>query len=234
MKLLLVEDDVDLARWVMNLMQVEQFVVDWAENGERAETLLASQCYDAVLLDLRLPGLSGKEVLARLRRKRDEVPVLMLTANGSTDDKVACFSAGADDYVVKPFDARELIARIKALIRRQSAGDKGQLIECGNLRYMFDSRQFMLRDQPMRLRRREHAILETLMLKLGKTVSKSTLMDKIFTLDDEPSADAIDIYIHRLRKHLSDSSAKIMTLRGLGYILREEESSDAFAAKCAF
>ncbi|MGF6260381.1 two-component system response regulator TctD [Paraburkholderia youngii] len=230
MKLLLVEDDADLARWVMNLMQVEQFAIDWAQNGECAETLLGLQCYDAVLLDLRLPGISGKEVLARLRRKRDNVPVLMLTANGSTDDKVACFSAGADDYVVKPFDARELVARIKALIRRQAAGDRGQSTECGNLRYLFDSREFVLRDQRLSLRRREHAILEALILKQGKTVSKATLMDKIFTLDEEPSADAIDIYIHRLRKHLAASTAKIMTLRGLGYILREEEPHEAFAS----
>ncbi|MBB5398602.1 response regulator transcription factor [Paraburkholderia youngii] len=230
MKLLLVEDDADLARWVMNLMQVEQFAIDWAQNGECAETLLGLQCYDAVLLDLRLPGMSGKEVLARLRRKRDNVPVLMLTANGSTDDKVACFSAGADDYVVKPFDARELVARIKALIRRQAAGDRGQSTECGNLRYLFDSREFVLQDQRLSLRRREHAILEALILKQGKTVSKATLMDKIFTLDEEPSADAIDIYIHRLRKHLAASTAKIMTLRGLGYILREEEPHEAFAS----
>ncbi|RZF25992.1 response regulator transcription factor [Paraburkholderia sp. UYCP14C] len=230
MKLLLVEDDADLARWVMNLMQVEQFAIDWAQNGESAETLLGLQCYDAVLLDLRLPGMSGKEVLARLRRKRDDVPVLMLTANGSTDDKVACFSAGADDYVVKPFDARELVARIKALIRRQAAGDRGQSTECGDLRYLFDSREFVLRDERLPLRRREHAILEALILKQGKTVSKATLIDKIFTLDEEPSADAIDIYIHRLRKHLAASTAKIMTLRGLGYILREEEPSEAFAS----
>ncbi|MPW10478.1 response regulator [Paraburkholderia sp. CNPSo 3155] len=230
MKLLLVEDDADLARWVMNLMQVEQFAIDWAQNGECAETLLGLQCYDAVLLDLRLPGMGGKEVLARLRRKRDNVPVLTLTANGSTDDKVACFSAGADDYVVKPFDARELVARIKALIRRQAAGDRGQSTECGDLRYLFDSREFVLRDERLPLRRREHAILEALILKQGKTVSKATLMDKIFTLDEEPSADAIDIYIHRLRKHLAASTAKIMTLRGLGYILREEEPREAFAS----
>jgi two-component system, OmpR family, response regulator TctD len=229
MKLLLVEDDADLARWVMNLMQIEQFAIDWAQNGECAETLLGLQCYDAVLLDLRLPGIGGKEVLARLRRKRDNVPVLMLTANGSTDDKVACFSAGADDYVVKPFDARELVARIKALIRRQAAGDRGQSIECGNLRYLFDSREFELQAERLPLRRREHAILEALILKQGKTVSKATLMDKIFALDEEPSADAIDIYIHRLRKHLASSTAKIMTLRGLGYILREEEPREAFA-----
>ncbi|MCC8392768.1 response regulator [Paraburkholderia sp. MMS20-SJTR3] len=231
MKLLLVEDDADLARWVMNLMQVEQFSVDWAQNGECAETLLGLQCYEAVLLDLRLPGMSGKELLARLRRKRDNVPVLMLTANGSTDDKVACFSCGADDYVVKPFDARELVARIKALIRRQAAGESGQASECGDLRYLFDSREFVLQNERLPLRRREHAILEALILRQGKTVSKATLMDKVFTLEEEQSADAIDIYIHRLRKHLAASSAKIMTLRGLGYILREEQSCEAFAAR---
>jgi two-component system response regulator TctD len=225
MKLLLVEDNAELARWVVNLMQVENFAVDWAPDGEHAGTLLGTQRYDAVLLDMRLPGIGGKDVLARLRRRRDNVPVLMLTANGSTDDKVACFAAGADDYVVKPFDARELVARIKALIRRQSAGDQGQEIVCGDLQYLFDTREFRVRDELLTLRRREHAILETLILKQGKTVSKATLIDSVFSLDDEASADAIDIYIHRLRKHLAHSTARIMTLRGLGYIVREHEES---------
>jgi two-component system response regulator TctD len=225
MKLLLVEDNAELARWVVNLMQVENFAVDWAPDGEHAGTLLSTQRYDAVLLDMRLPGIGGKDVLARLRRRRDNVPVLMLTANGSTDDKVACFAAGADDYVVKPFDARELVARIKALIRRQSAGDQGQEIVCGDLQYLFDTREFRVRDELLTLRRREHAILETLVLKQGKTVSKATLIDSVFSLDDEASADAIDIYIHRLRKHLAHSTARIMTLRGLGYIVREHEES---------
>jgi len=225
MKLLLVEDNAELARWVVNLMQVENFAVDWAPDGEHAGTLLSTQRYDAVLLDMRLPGIGGKDVLARLRRRRDNVPVLMLTANGSTDDKVACFAAGADDYVVKPFDARELVARIKALIRRQSAGDQGQEIVCGDLQYLFDTREFRVRDELLTLRRREHAILETLILKQGKTVSKATLIESVLSLDDEASADAIDIYIHRLRKHLAHSTARIMTLRGLGYIVREHEES---------
>jgi DNA-binding response OmpR family regulator len=225
MKLLLVEDNAELARWVVNLMQVENFAVDWAPDGEHAGTLLSTQRYDAVLLDMRLPGIGGKDVLARLRRRRDNVPVLMLTANGSTDDKVACFAAGADDYVVKPFDARELVARIKALIRRQSAGDQGQEIVCGDLQYLFDTREFRVRDELLTLRRREHAILETLILKQGKTVSKATLIESVFSLDDEASADAIDIYIHRLRKHLAHSTVRIMTLRGLGYIVREHEES---------
>ncbi|BFG79833.1 response regulator [Paraburkholderia terrae] len=223
MKLLLVEDNVELSHWIVNLLRAENFSVDCVLDGESADSVLTTQRYDVVLLDMRLPRMSGKDVLARLRRRRDNVPVLMLTAHGSIDDKVDCFSAGADDYVVKPFDGRELVARIKALIRRQLSDKSGWLM-CGDLQYISDTREFRHSDVPLNLRRREHAILETLMLRQGKTVSKTTLMDSVFGLDDEPSADAIDIYIHRLRKHLAGSSAQIMTLRGLGYILRTRDA----------
>ncbi|WP_027819969.1 response regulator [Paraburkholderia bannensis] len=219
MKLLLVEDNAELSHWIVNLLRAEQFTVDAVIDGEAADSVLVTQRYDVVLLDMRLPRMSGKDVLNRLRRRRDNVPVLMLTAHGSIDDKVACFSAGADDYVVKPFDSRELVARIKALIRRQS-GEKSGCLTCGDLHYVSDTREFRHNDATLSLRRREHSILEALILQQGKTVSKHALMERIFSLSDEPSADAIDIYIHRLRKHLAQSSAQIMTLRGLGYILR--------------
>jgi two-component system, OmpR family, response regulator TctD len=222
MKLLLVEDNVELSHWIVNLLRAENFVVDCVADGESAELVLTTQSYEVVLLDMRLPRMSGKDVLARLRRRGNNVPVLMLTAHSSIDDKVDCFGIGADDYVVKPFDARELVARIKALIRRQS-GEKSTCLSCGDLQYLSDAREFRHNDTPLALRRREHMILETLMLRQGKTVSKSALMESIFSLDDEPSADAIDIYIHRLRKHLAMSSAQIMTLRGLGYILRSKD-----------
>jgi DNA-binding response OmpR family regulator len=224
MKLLLVEDNAELAHWVVNLLRAEQFTVDAVTDGECADSVLLTQRYDVVLLDMRLPRMSGKDVLNRLRRRRDNVPVLMLTAHGSIDDKVACFSAGADDYVVKPFDSRELVARIKALIRRQS-GEKSGCLSCGDLHYLSDTREFRHNDTILSLRRREHSILEALMLQQGKTVSKHVLMERIYSLNDEPSADAIDIYIHRLRKHLAESSAQIMTLRGLGYILRAKEAN---------
>ncbi|MGF6601443.1 two-component system response regulator TctD [Paraburkholderia sp. GAS448] len=224
MKLLLVEDNAELAHWIANLLRCENFAVDCVGDGESADRVLRTQRYDVVLLDIRLPGMDGKEVLARLRRRSDKVPVLMLTANGSTDDKVDCFSAGADDYVVKPFDARELVARIKALIRRQ-AGEMSACLMCGDLQYISDTREFLHSSQLMVLRPREHTILETLMLRQGKTVSKTTLMESMFSLNDEPSADAIDIYIHRLRRHLSMSSAQIITLRGLGYILRSKDAT---------
>ncbi|WP_321849484.1 response regulator [Burkholderia diffusa] len=225
MKLLLVEDNAELAHWIVNLLRGEDFAVDCVGDGERADTVLKTERYDAVLLDMRLPGISGKEVLARLRRRNDNVPVLMLTAHGSVDDKVDCFGAGADDYVVKPFESRELVARIRALIRRQAGVGTTQLV-CGDLVYVFGTREFRCGDAVLALRRREHAILETLMLQQNKTVSKARLMDSVFALDDEPSADAIDIYIHRLRKHLAGSTAEIITLRGLGYILREKNAQD--------
>jgi len=223
MKLLLVEDNAELAHWVVNLLRRENFAIDCVGDGESADRLLAAQCYDVVLLDIQLPRMDGKEVLARLRRRGDKVPVVILTAYGSTDDKVDCFSAGADDYVVKPFDARELVARIKALIRRQAGAMSGCLV-CGDLEYIPDTRDFRHNNLPLALRARERTILEDLMLRQGKTVSKTTLMDSVFGLDDEPSADAIDIYIHRLRRHLALSSAQIVTLRGLGYILRSRDA----------
>jgi len=223
MKLLLVEDNTELAHWIVNLLRGENFAVDCVPDGESADAVLSTERYDVVLLDMRLPRMSGKDVLARLRRRGDNVPVLMLTAHGSIDDKVDCFTAGADDYVVKPFDARELVVRIKALIRRQAGGKTASLV-CGDLHYLTATREFRRNDEPLVLRRREHAILETLMLKQGKTVSKAALMDSVYSLDDEASADAIDIYIHRLRKHLAASTAQIMTLRGLGYILREKDA----------
>lgn len=223
MKLLLVEDNAELAHWVVNLLRRENFAIDCVGDGESADRLLAAHCYDVVLLDIQLPRMDGKEVLARLRRRGDKVPVVILTAYGSTDDKVDCFSAGADDYVVKPFDARELVARIKALIRRQAGAMSGCLV-CGDLEYIPDTRDFRHNNLPLALRARERTILEALMLRQGKTVSKTTLMDSVFGLDDEPSADAIDIYIHRLRSHLALSSAQIVTLRGLGYILRSRDA----------
>ncbi|WP_321960854.1 response regulator [Paraburkholderia sp. J7] len=224
MKLLLVENNSGLSQWLVSLLRSENFTVDCVGDGESADLVLKSQHYDLALLEMDLPRLSGMSVLVRLRRRRDNLPVLMMATNGSIDDKVACFSAGADDYLVKPFDTRELLARIKALIRRQ-ASDKAARLSCGDLHYRTDTRAFCHNDTPLTLRRREHCILEALMLRQGRTVSKRTLMESLFGLDEEPSRDAIDIYIHRLRKHLANSSAQILTLRGLGYILRAKDAA---------
>jgi len=222
MKLLLIEDDPQLALWLANLLREQDFVVDQVEDGDAADRLLQQARYDVVLLDLNIPGLSGKGVLRRLRERRDDVPVLVLTATASLDQKVLCLEIGADDYLVKPVEVRELVARIKALVRRQVPG-KANDIACGDLLYDLRTRQFTLAGVALALPPRERTLLETLMLKMGSTVSKPTLVDAIFGLDDEPSVDAVDLYVHRLRRKLEAAQATIITLRGVGYLLRTRD-----------
>lgn len=222
MKVLLVEDNVSLIHWLARLLKEERFVVDTALDGEVADQLLRTQRYDVVLLDLQIPRLAGKNLLRRLRARQDNVPVLVLTASGSVDEKVECLGLGADDYVVKPFDTRELVARIKALARRQ-AGEKQCELHCGDLTYDCDKRQFYVEGRLLTLRPKEHATLEILMTQRGKTVSKATLMQGIYAIEEDASEDAVEIYIHRIRKKLEGCQAAIMTLRGLGYLLQQKQ-----------
>ncbi|WP_394787206.1 response regulator [Rhodoferax sp.] len=222
MKLLLIEDNPQLAHWLASLLREQDFVVDHVVDGDAAERLLLQARYDVVLLDLNIPLLSGKAVLRRLRERGDTVPVIILTATASLDQKVLCLEIGADDYLVKPFEARELVARIKVLVRRQMPG-KANDISCGDLHYDLRTRQFTLAGTELALPPRERTLLETLVLKAGSTVSKQALVDSIFGLDDEASADAVDIYLHRLRKKLEGSEATIITLRGVGYLLRTRQ-----------
>lgn len=220
MKLLLIEDNPQLAHWLASLLREQDFVIDHVDNGEAADRLLMTQAtYDVVLLDLNIPGLSGKAVLRRLRERGDAVPVIVLTATASLDQKVLCLEIGADDYLVKPVEVRELVARVKALVRRQMPG-KANDMACGALGYDLRTRQFTLAGQELALPPRERSLLEALMLKGGTTASKQELIDTIFGLDEDASADAVDLYIHRLRKKLEASDATIITLRGVGYLLR--------------
>lgn len=222
MKLLLVEDNPDLAHWLASLLRAQDFVVDHVDHGDAADRLLQQAHYDMVLLDLNIPGLSGKAVLRRLRERGDSVSVIVLTATASLDQKVLCLEIGADDYLVKPFEIRELVARMQALVRRQMPG-KANHIACGDLQYDLRTRHFTLAGVELALPPRERTLLETLMLRTGNTVSKQLLMDGLFGLDEAPSADAIDIYLHRLRKKLEASQATIITLRGVGYLLRTRD-----------
>jgi len=223
MKVLLIEDSPELSRWLAQLLREQGFVVDPVAEGEAADALLRGHAYDVVLLDLNLPGaLSGKGVLRRLRERGDAVPVLVLTASASLDQKVQCLEIGADDYLVKPVEIRELVARIQAMVRRQMPGKANTLL-CGDLAYDLRTRQFSLRGQDLPLPPRERSLLEALMLKAGRAVSRQALQDAIFSLDEEASADAVDLYLHRLRKKLEASQATIITLRGVGFILRTRE-----------
>jgi two-component system response regulator TctD len=219
MRLLLVEDNRALADWLGRTLRKQNYTVDWVDNGADADFALRSETFDLVILDLALPKMDGQEVLRRLRGRGNRTPVLVLTADNTTHSRVSELDHGADDYVGKPFEVEELEARIRVLLRR-TAQVAQPLIECGDLVYDSNSHQFTLAGQPLSLTPRERAVLEVLAMKLGSTVSKAALAQSLFSLDEGISFDAIEIYVHRLRKKLAGSDATIVTLRGLGYVLR--------------
>lgn len=218
MRILLVEDNVMLANALVEALSQAGFAVDCMHDGRAADHLLSTQDYALVILDLGLPKLDGLEVLRRLRQRRNAMPVLILTAHGSVEDRVKGLNLGADDYLSKPFDLSELEARARALIRR-SHGHESTQLQCGPLCYDSISRAFVLGGEPLALTRRERAVLEVLMLRDGRAVNKEAMSEKIFGIDESVNPDAIEIYVHRLRKKLEGSGVAIVTLRGLGYLL---------------
>jgi len=226
MKLLLVEDNRDLSSWLTRLLKQSSYAVEQAFTGEQAAHFLATQTYDAILLDLTLPDLKGQTLLKNLRSRHNEVPVLIISAQGALQDIIEHLNLGADDYLAKPFDIQELEARLRSLLRR-ACGNTNPIVCCGGLYYDSNSKLFSHHAQSVNLTPREHAVLEALMRKPGKTVSKKELLDGLVTLDDVISAKALEIYILRLRKKLENTGAQIITLRGLGYMLAPDATSDA-------
>lgn len=218
MRILLAEDNVMLASSLSQALGQAGFTVDCMHDGHSADTLLGTQDYALLILDLGLPGLDGLEVLRRLRQRRNPLPVLILTAHGSVEDRVRGLDLGADDYLSKPFDLSELEARARALIRRAHRHDSTQ-IAFGPLHYDSVSRAFLLHGELLALTGRERAVLEVLLLRDGRAVNKGALSEKIFGIDESVNPDAIEIYVHRLRKKLDGSGVAIVTLRGLGYLL---------------
>ena len=221
MKILLVEDNTELGQSLAELLRQQAFVVDLVERGDAADQLLQQSHYDLLLLDLNLPQLTGKALLRRLRERGDALPVIVLTASDSLDQKVLCLEIGADDYLVKPVEVRELLARMQAIARRQMPGRENQL-RCGNLQMDLRTRQFSVAGEELALPPRERGVLEALMLAHGRAVSKPQLLDTVYGMDEDASADALELYVHRLRKKLEASDATIMTLRGVGYRLIPE------------
>jgi len=219
MHILLVEDNASLATWLSQALSRSGYAVDVARDGEAALIALKGQHFDAVILDMGLPRLSGQEVLARLRSGGNDVPVLILTADAGLQSRIAGLNAGADDYLAKPFDLGELEARLRAIARR-NAGQKNPELSCGSLRYNTNTREFFIEAERLHLTPREHAMLEILLFSVGKTVSKSHLLDSVYTLDDEPGTGKIEVCMSRLRRKLDPSDARIFTLRGLGYLLK--------------
>nr|WP_243434792.1 MULTISPECIES: response regulator [unclassified Pseudomonas] len=218
----MVEDHPQLGESVAQALKGAGWTVDLLQDGVAADLALASEDYALAILDVGLPRLDGFQVLARLRERGKTLPVLMLTARGEVRDRVHGLNLGADDYLAKPFELTELEARVKALLRRSVLGGEQQQ-RCGELVYDLGARRFTLADQAMNLTSREQAVLEALIARPGRVMSKEQLASQVFGLDQDASADAIEIYVHRLRKKLEGSSVRIVTFRGLGYLLEAQD-----------
>ncbi len=219
MRLLLVEDDTMIGESVLQVLRAEHYAVDWVRDGGVADDALRSEHYDLVLLDLGLPRRDGLEVLRRLRARHDAVPVLVATARDAVGDRIAGLDAGADDYVVKPYDIDELLARIRALLRR-SAGRGEPVFEHKGVTLNPATREASLHGQPVSLSAREWAVLEPLLARPGMVLSRAQLEEKLFSWKDDVSSNAVEVYIHGVRKKLGADF--IQTVRGLGYLVPRE------------
>ena len=220
MRLFIVEDDLVLADGLKNSLMQSGYAIDVANDGANADSILAYQVFDLVVLDLGLPKLSGFEVLKRLRSRGSKTPVLILTANDNTDDRVKGLDLGADDYLSKPFILAELEARVRALIRRGQAGGSA-IISLGGLQFDSTNRSASYNEINLNLSARELAVLEVLMLKAGKVASKEQMLEKLCNFDEDISDNALEVYLHRLRKKLEHTNTNIRTIRGLGYLLEK-------------
>lgn len=223
MRILLVEDDALIADGLGTSLRKSGYAVDHVDNGLDADTALLGQPYDLLILDLGLPRLSGIEVLRRLRSRKSPMPVLVLTAQDGIDDRVRGLDAGADDYLTKPFALPELEARVRALTRRGTG--QGTLIEVGDLVFDQAERVVRLAGKSVDLSSRELELLEVMLLRAGRLVSKEHLIDHLCAWGEEVSTNAIEVYVHRLRKKLEPGGVRISTMRGLGYCLEKPSAN---------
>lgn len=225
MRILLAEDEHALGEWLAKALEQAGFQVQWLDDGRLVERALAEHDFDALVLDLGLPGRSGHEVLRRLRAQDRRLPVLILTARDSLSERVGTLNEGADDFLAKPFALAELEARLLALIRR-ARGSEHPRLACGPLQFEAATRRFTLGDEALALSPREQALLRALILKAGEPVARQALIDRVFGDDDDVQPSAIDVLLHRLRKRLEGRGVRIHTYRGLGYVLEPDRHSD--------
>lgn len=227
MRLLLVEDNKRLAEFICSGLGKAGFELDHVTDAEDAEATLDGQDYDAVVLDLGLPGKDGMEVLKGLRRDRMDVPVLIVTARDGLDDRVRGLNSGADDYLVKPFDMEELTARVHALLRRPGQA-LGTVLEAGNMTFNAETRQLEIGGERIELSRRETDLVEQFMRNINGVLTKSSIEMRLYSYGEEGSANAVEVLIHRLRGKLEDNSAQIdiHTLRDVGYMMRDANTGE--------
>jgi two-component system, OmpR family, response regulator len=216
MRLLLVEDDAMIGDSVRAGLRRDGFTVDWVRDGRAADLALANAVYDLMLLELGLPKKDGLDVLRTARRAANRIPVLILTARDSVADRVKGLDAGADDYLVKPFDLDELSARIRALLRRQAGRVEG-VIEFGDLKLNPASHEVTLKGKPLALSAREFALLEALLDRPGAVLSREKLEEKLYGWGEEIESNTVEVYVHSLRKKLGQDFIK--NIRGVGYMV---------------
>lgn len=214
MRLLLVEDDSMIGESVRRGLRQDGFTVDWAQDGRAAELAVQNGVYDLLVLDLGLPKKEGLDVLKQLRRRGNQLPVLIVTARDAVTDRIKGLDAGADDYLVKPFDLDELAARIRALLRRRS-GRADPVIRYGNLSFNPATREVTFKDKPVSLSAHELALLEAFLDRPGAVLSREQLEEKLYGWDEEVESNTVEVYIHALRKKLGQDFIK--NVRGVGY-----------------
>ncbi|MEJ5211392.1 MAG: response regulator transcription factor [Burkholderiales bacterium] len=224
MRVLLVEDDSLLGDGLQAGLAQHGFAVDWVRDGAAAEHALKATSYDAVVLDLGLPRLPGMEVLRRLRDRKDDVPVLILTARDQVDDRVRGLDAGADDYLVKPFDLAELAARLRALLRRRY-GSAAPVLQVGALVLDPAAHRVEFAGREVAVSAREFALLQELMLHAGRVLSRAQLEERLYGWGEEVESNAIEVHVHHLRRKLAPEV--IRTVRGVGYLMPRDGTSGA-------
>jgi two-component system OmpR family response regulator len=220
-RVLLIEDDPALARGLVAALTAEGYSVDPAPDGASGLMMAADEPYAIITLDIGLPDMSGFDVLKALRAKGCRAPVLILTARDAIDDRVLGLDLGADDYLLKPFEPKELAARLRALLRRPQV-DPAPVIRVGKLEFDRSHHTARIGERDLDLRRREWVVLERLISRVGQVVSKDRLASEVFGYDEAVAPNAIEVYIARLRKKLEPDGPTIRTLRGLGYLMEEE------------
>jgi two-component system response regulator TctD len=219
MRILLVEDNEDLGEAVQQRLRSSGHSLEWVRDGSDVVEAAQSGPFDAVILDLMLPNRDGIGLIAEMRLRKFDAPILVITARSEIDDKVSLLDLGADDYLVKPFDLRELEARLRALIRR-TGGQTSSVVGIGNLELNIAGLNATIGGKTLDLGRREFRLLEILVTHAGKVVAKDRLMNQLFNFDESVSINALELHISRLRRKLEPSDVEIGTIRGVGYMMR--------------
>ena len=220
MRLLVVEDDSKIASFVVKGLKEAGFAVDHCGDGEEALIMADATPYDALIVDLMLPGLDGLSVVQRLRAKGKRTPVLILSAKASVDDRVRGLQAGGDDYLTKPFAFTELLARVQALLRRATQGAEPTRLTCGDITLDLLTREASRAGERIDLQPREFSLLEFLMRHPGRPVSKTMILQHVWDYSFDPGTNVVDVLVHRLRAKIDPDKTRLHTLRGVGYVLR--------------